>query len=123
MDKTLIIDKIVAGIDTDATMAADEAQREEILSEKELYEEISLSDDTGLAQIGSVVKLRYNGKLATYFIAPSGPGNIMKVGDTALIVISVFSTLGSAVLQSKEGDEVIVNMRGMDRLYIVEEII
>lgn len=123
MDKTLIIDKIVSGIDTEATMAADEAEREEILSEKDLYEEISLDDRTGKVQIGSVVKLNYNGKSNAYFIAPSGMGNIMKVGDTAVVVISVFSTLGDAVLHAEVGEEVTIKMRGQDRTYIVEEII
>jgi transcription elongation GreA/GreB family factor len=123
MDKTLIIEKIVNGIDTEATMTADEVEREEILSEKELYENISLEDNSGKVQIGSVVKLNFNGKINAYFIAPSGMGNIMKVGDTAVVVISVFSTLGDAVLHAEVGQEVTIKMRGQDRLYKVEEII
>lgn len=123
MDKTLIIEKIVNGIDTEATMTADEVEREEILSEKELYEDISLEDNSGKVQIGSVVRLSYNGKSNAYFIAPSGMGNIMKVGDTAVVVISVFSTLGDAVLHAEVGQEVCIKMRGQDRHYIVEEII
>ncbi|WP_034720143.1 GreA/GreB family elongation factor [Bacteriovorax sp. DB6_IX] len=123
MDKTQIIEKIVAGLETEANMSADEHSREELLSEKELYEEISLDDKSGTVQIGSVVNIRYNGKLNTYFLAPSGMGNIMKVGDKVVVVISVFSTLGSAILNTAVGDEVIINMRGEDRIYLIDEII
>ncbi|OIQ18896.1 MAG: hypothetical protein BM556_06335 [Bacteriovorax sp. MedPE-SWde] len=123
MDKSLIIDKIVQGIDTEVTMAGDEATKGALLSEKDMYEEISLDDKSGKVQIGSVVRLNYNGKINTYFLAPSGMGNIMKVGNEAVVVISVFSTLGDAILQSEKGDEVVIDMRGQERKYLVEEII
>ena len=123
MDKSLIIDKIVQGIDTEVTMAGDEATKGALLSEKDMYEEISLDDKSGKVQIGSVVRLNYNGKINTYFLAPSGMGNIMKVGSEAVVVISVFSTLCDAILQSEKGDEVVIDMRGQERKYLVEEII
>lgn len=103
-------------------LASAEAKRvEDLKLEIQMLEEIDLSASKKLGEvcIGSLVNLRHQNQERSYFLIPTAGGTMLKVGDKAVLVVSVFSPLGDAVLGLKEGDEFEIETPKETRTYQV----
>jgi len=69
--------------------------------------------------IGSLVELSYKEQVRSYFLIPTAGGTLMNVEGKAVLVVSVFSPLGDAVLGLKVGEEFEVETPKETRTYQV----
>lgn len=89
-------------------MAQAQAKRvEELKLEEQMIEEIpvkefGLNDEVGL---GALVDIEFKGQTRHYFVCSTAGGTMLKVQNKAVLVISVFSPIGDAVMGLKVGEE------------------
>jgi len=69
--------------------------------------------------IGSLVEINLNGNSKKYFIAPTAGGTMINIDGEVLLVISVFSPIGNAVMDLVGGDSFELEMGGTNREYEV----
>lgn len=88
-------------------LASAEAKRvEELKLEIQILEEVDLdaSKKFGEISIGALVELQYQNNKRFYFLIPTAGGTVLKVKDDPVVVVSVFSPIGDAMLGLKTGD-------------------
>jgi transcription elongation GreA/GreB family factor len=86
-------------------LASAEAKRvEDLKLEIQMLEEIDLKSTEEIS-IGSLVELKHQEQVRTYFLIPIAGGTMLNLGDQAVLVVSVFSPLGAEILGLKAGDE------------------
>lgn len=80
---------------------------EDLKLDIQMLEEVDLkaSERLGEICIGSLIDLRYQNQDRKYFLIPTAGGTMVEVEGKAILVVSVFSPLGDAVLGLKQGDE------------------
>lgn len=103
-------------------LASAEAKRvEDLKLEIQMLEEIDLEAPQKLGEvcIGSLVELRHQDQQRSYFLIPTSGGTLLKLQEKAVLVVSVFSPLGSALLGLKAGDEFEVETPKETRSYQV----
>lgn len=103
-------------------LASAEAKRvEEIKLEIQILEEIDLeaSRKLGEISIGALVELLHKDQKRLYFLIPTAGGTLLKVKDDAVLVVSVFSPIGDALMGLKTGDEFEVETPKESRSYQV----
>lgn len=103
-------------------LASAEAKRvEDLKLEIQMLEEVDLklSAKSDEVCIGSLVNLRHKDQDRSYFLIPTAGGTLLKVEDQAVLVVSVFSPLGDAVLGLKVGEEFEVETPKETRTYQV----
>lgn len=103
-------------------LASAEAQRvEDLKLEIQMLEEVDLkaSSKSDEICIGSLVELRHQEQSRSYFLIPTSGGTLLKMGDKAVLVVSVFSPLGAAVMGLKKGEECEVETPKETRTYQV----
>lgn len=103
-------------------LASAEAKRvEELKLDIQMLEEVDLklSERSDEVCIGSLVDLRHKDQERSYFVIPTSGGTLVKIGERAVLVVSVFSPLGDAVLGTKVGEEFEVETPKETRLYQV----
>jgi transcription elongation GreA/GreB family factor len=91
-----------------AYLAGAEAKRvEELKLEIQILEEVDLKASAKLGEItmGSLVELEHQKQVRKYFLIPTAGGTILKVNDDAVLVVSVFSPIGDALMGLKAGEE------------------
>ncbi len=89
-------------------LASAEAKRvEELKLEIQILEEVDIkvSQRSGEISIGALVELLYSGRKMLYFLIPTAGGTLLKVKDEAVVVVSVFSPIGDAMLGLKKGNQ------------------
>jgi transcription elongation GreA/GreB family factor len=89
-------------------LASAEAKRvEELKLDLQILEEVDLkaSEKLGEISIGALVELQYQGKHMNYFLIPTAGGTLLNVHNTPVLVVSVFSPIGDAMLGLKAGEE------------------
>lgn len=89
-------------------LASAEAKRvEELKLEIQILEDVDphLSEKLGEIGIGAIVELLFNNQVKKYFLIPTAGGTIINIENETLIVVSVFSPIGDALLGLKAGDE------------------
>jgi transcription elongation GreA/GreB family factor len=89
-------------------LASAEAKRvEEIKLEIQMLEETDLkaSSKLGEISIGALVELNHQNNKRFYFLIPTAGGTLIKAQDEAVLVVSVFSPIGDAMLGLKVGEE------------------
>jgi len=88
-------------------LAEAEARRvEELRLEIQILEEVdvSASEKLGEVAIGALVELLHKGQKRFYFLIPTAGGTLMDAKGTPVLVVSVFSPIGDAMLGLKVGD-------------------
>lgn len=103
-------------------LAGAEAKRvDDLKLEIQILEDvdINLSQKLGEITIGSIVELLFNNQVRKYFLIPTAGGTIINIDDEPLVVVSVFSPIGSALLGLKAGDEFEVETPKETRKYKV----
>lgn len=103
-------------------LASAEAQRvEDLKLEVQMLEEVDLKVSASSEEvcIGSLVELRHQDQVRSYFIIPTSGGTLLQIGGKPILVVSVFSPLGDAVLGLKKGEEFEVETPKETRSYQV----
>ena len=103
-------------------LASAEAKRvEELKLEIQILEEVDVdaSKKLGEISIGALVELLHQEQKRLYFLIPTAGGTIIKVKDEAVLVVSVFSPIGDALMGLKAGDEFEVETPKETRTYQV----
>lgn len=105
-----------------AYLAGAKAKRlEELKLELSLIEGIpvkSFKKGNELA-IGDLVEIKYNNCIRKYYLSSTAGGSMLKDDGEVVLVISVFSPIGSAALGLEVGDEFEVDIRGEERVYSI----
>jgi transcription elongation GreA/GreB family factor len=100
-------------------LASAEAKRvEDLKLEIQMLEEIDLRPTEEIS-IGSLVELKHQDQVRSYFLIPTAGGTMLKLDEKAVLVVSVFSPLGAEVLGLKVGDEFEVETPKETRSYQV----
>jgi transcription elongation GreA/GreB family factor len=89
-------------------LASAEAKRvEELKLEIQILEEVDVdaSKKLGEISIGALVELSHKDQVRSYFLIPTAGGTIIKIKDDAVLVVSVFSPIGDALMGLKAQDE------------------
>lgn len=106
---------------TEANYLAD-GQRQrltELEQELELLAEINIKRQAKVVSIGSLVDIKLNGQTRKYFIAPTAGGTMLNIDGEVVLVISVFSPIGDAVLGLSGDDTFEIEIKGEMREYEV----
>lgn len=105
----------------EASYLADaEAKRvEELKLEVQILEEVDLSASSKYQEIciGALVELSFNGIVKKYFLIPTAGGSLLEHEGEQVVVVSVFSPIGDAMLGLKAGDEFEVETPKFTRAY------
>lgn len=101
--------------------SAEMSRVEDLKLDIQMLEEVDLkiSKSAPEACIGSLVELSHNDQVRSYFLIPTAGGTLMNVEGKAVLVVSVFSPLGDAVLGLKVGEEFEVETPKETRTYQV----
>lgn len=103
-------------------LASAEAKRvEELKLEVQILEEVDpeASGKLGEISIGALVKLLHQKQERWYFLIPTAGGTLLKIADETVLVVSVFSPIGDALLGLKAGQQFEVETPKETRVYKV----
>lgn len=106
-------------------LASAEAKRvEDLKLDIQMLEEVDLKISANNPEIviGSLVELLHHEQSKLYFIIPTAGGSLVSVNDKAVLVVSVFSPLGSEMLGLKVGDDFEVETPKETRSYHIQAI-
>lgn len=101
-------------------LAEAEARRvEELKLEIQILEEVDLDSPQKFEEItiGALVELDFNNITKKYFLIPTAGGTVLEEAGEQVIVVSVFSPIGDAMLGLKAGDEFEVETPKFNRTY------
>lgn len=95
------------GIEAGYLAGAQMKRIEELKLERQMLEEIPLrefsaTDDIG---IGALVDIELNAITRKYFLATTAGGTMLNINGQGILVISVFSPIGDAIVDQRVGDE------------------
>ena len=99
--------------------SAELSRVEDLKLEIQMLEEVDLKVSSKSKEIciGSLVELRHKEQERSYFLIPTSGGTLLKVGDKTVLVVSVFSPLGDALLGLQAGAEFEVETPKETRAY------
>jgi transcription elongation GreA/GreB family factor len=103
-------------------LASAETKRvEELKLEIQILEEVDLniSQKLGEISIGALVELSFQNQTRKYFLIPTAGGTVINIQGEAVLVVSVFSPIGDALLGLKSGDHFEVETPKEVRNYLV----
>jgi transcription elongation GreA/GreB family factor len=95
------------GIEAGYLAGAQMKRLEELKLEKQMLEEIPLGEFSAQDEIGigALVEIELNGITRKYFLATTAGGTMLNIEGQGILVISVFSPIGDAIVDQKVGDE------------------
>ena len=106
-------------------LAGAEAKRvEDLKLEIQMLEEVDVdsSDKNPEIGIGSIVELLYQNQKRSYFLIPTAGGTMLDFEGKLILVVSVFSPLGAAMLGLGKGDYFEVETPKESRTYQVSNL-
>ncbi|MGE3610078.1 MAG: GreA/GreB family elongation factor [Bacteriovoracaceae bacterium] len=89
-------------------LASAEAKRvEELKLEIQILEEVDLNQSKRLGEIsiGALVELLHQEQKRFYFLIPTAGGTLLNIQGTPVVVVSVFSPIGDALMGLKAGED------------------
>jgi transcription elongation GreA/GreB family factor len=95
---------------------------EELKLELKLLDEISLGHSPDSVSVGALVELEINQKGQLYFLSSTAGGTVVEVEGKPVMVISVFSPLGSELVDLCLGDEFELETPKGIRSYKIQKI-
>ncbi|MFT6067792.1 MAG: transcription elongation GreA/GreB family factor [Bacteriovoracaceae bacterium] len=107
------------GIEAGYLAGAQKARVTELETDIQMLEEIKPRSfkTTDEVAIGALVELKLNDHKKKYFISPTAGGTMLEVEGESILVISVFSPIGSEVLSLKVGDNFELETKSTPREY------
>lgn len=134
-DKKIILDELENLLKSELSILSPNlASNQESNRKNEIEEELQLLDmlrDSvkSLAQkkiknveIGSFVELVNQNHKNWYFLSPLKGGNVVSVKGHSVLILSVFSLLGSQILDLKKGARIEVLVKDQKRSYKIESL-
>ena len=114
--------------DTRATEAgylagAQNKRLEELKLELTMLTEIPVVDYKDQISIGDLITMEHNGQKRLYYLTPTGGGSMLVLEGEAVMVITVFSPLGSEVLGLSQDDNFEIELKGQPREYKVVKVV
>lgn len=103
-------------------LASAEAKRvEELKLEIQILEEVDVDQSKKLGEIsiGALVELLHQDQKRKYFLIPTAGGTVINVNGEAVMVVSVFSPIGDALMGLKTNDDFEVETPRDTRHYTV----
>lgn len=103
-------------------LASAEAKRvEELKLDIQILEEVDLNASKQFQEvhIGALVELSHQEQNRLYFLIPTAGGTLLSIEGKPVLVVSVFSPIGDALLGLKKGDEFEVQTPKELRVYQV----
>lgn len=99
--------------------SAEMSRVEDLKLDIQMLEEVDLeiSQTSSEVCIGSLVELSHKEQVRSYFLIPTAGGTLMNVEGKAVLVVSVFSPLGDAILGLKVGEDFEVETPKETRTY------
>jgi transcription elongation GreA/GreB family factor len=96
----------------------------------ELEEELKLIDEIPVKNfepneevgIGAILEIELNNQIKKYFLSTTGGGTLVNINGVAILVITVFSPIGSQVISLKSGDDFMVETTNGTREYKILSI-
>ncbi|MGZ3789468.1 MAG: GreA/GreB family elongation factor [Bacteriovorax sp.] len=101
--------------------SAQQKRVEEIKIDIQMLEEIELMDSDRL-QMGSLALIEYKGQARYYFLTSTSGGTMLTIEGHPVLVISVFSPLGSEALGLEKGESFEVETPKEMRSYKILEV-
>lgn len=119
MDKSLVIERLVAHLTEELQESVDAARRKELESQLLMYRFLPRRTYTKDDEIvpSSLVRLKTGNVETLCFLVPQGGGLILEVNGTPVQVVTPYSPLGEAIMGKKMGDKISVELRGSIRVY------
>ena len=107
------------GIEAGYLAGAQMKRLEELKLEKQMIEELptrnfSTDDQVG---IGALVEVKLNNLIRKYFLATTAGGTMLNINGDPILVISVFSPIGDAMVDLRQGEEFELEVNGQKRDY------
>jgi len=101
--------------------SAELSRVEDLKLEIQMLEEVDLKLSAKSEEIciGSLVELRHKEQDRSFFLIPTSGGTLLNIAGKAVLVVSVFSPLGDALLGLKSGEEFEVETPKETRTYQV----
>lgn len=103
-------------------LASAETKRvEELKLEIQILEDVDINASSKLGEvaIGALIELSFQGQARNYFLIPTSGGTLVDIDGNSILVVSVFSPIGSEVLGLKVGEEFEVETPKGSRIYKV----
>jgi transcription elongation GreA/GreB family factor len=100
---------------------AQEKRVEEIKLDIQMLKDLELHP-TSNVQLGSIIRIRLNKDERFYFLSSTAGGSIVDVNGIPVLVISVFSPIGSEALNLSAGDSFEVETPAGTRLYEITAV-
>lgn len=113
MEKTLVIERLIAHLNDEMREVVDAARRKELESQLLMYRFIPRRTYTSTDEIipSSLVRLK-TGSVEVYcFLVPQGGGLILEVNGFPVQVLTPHSPLGEELLGKKVGDRIQVRLK------------
>ena len=109
------------GIEAGYLAGAQLKRVEELKLELQMLEEIPLRDFTADDEValGALVDIEFKKQTRRYFICSTAGGTMVSLNNQTILVISVFSPIGDAVLGTKVGEEFELETPQETRVYKV----
>ena len=109
------------GIEAGYLAGAQSKRVEELKLEQQMIEETPIksfqSDDE--VGIGALVEIEFKGQTRSYFVCSTAGGTMLNINGKGILVISVFSPIGDAVVGCKVGEEFELETPQETRVYRV----
>lgn len=103
-------------------IASAEARRvEEIKLDLQMIQEMEINPSRHL-EMGSLALIEHNSRDQFYFLSPTMGGEMLNVDGKMILVISVFSPIGSEAMNLECGDSFEVETPKESRVYKIKEI-
>lgn len=67
--------------------------------------------------IGDLLELEHNGRVRKYYLSSTAGGSMLEVNKEVIVVISVFSPIGTQVIGLLCGDDFVIELSGGSREY------
>ena len=100
---------------------AQQKRVEEIKIDIQMLEELEIQNSKSI-QMGSLVLIEHNGNKRYYFLTASAGGTILKIENENILVISVFSPLGSNALGLSKDESFEVETPKEIRMYHILKV-
>jgi transcription elongation GreA/GreB family factor len=101
---------------------AQEVRVEELKQDLTMIKDIEVEHQSLHIELGSLALLEQNGKEVWYFISSALGGTMLNIDDYLILVISVFSPVGSEALSLEVGDSFEVETPKENRHYRIKNI-
>lgn len=101
---------------------AQEVRVEELKQDLQMIKDLEIEQKSKHVELGSLALLEQNGRDVWYFISSALGGTILNIDDYIILVISVFSPVGSEALNLEEGDSFEVETPKENRQYQIKKI-